>query len=325
MADIDTAAIAPALSEGFPPTTAEKVERLLGVLREIQARQATSGKFTLKGGTALNVFHFPKAPRLSVDIDLMATGFPNASPRSAERQTLLSTVKGVLRDLGYGITQAEAEAGWSLLCGYRNHLGSPDQIKLDLDLVNRITLLPSTSRDGPALFFADDMKFPVVSVAELFGQKLTAVAYRAKERDLFDMYIMLTAGWHRTPRARAMYLAYSFLKDHEWFKLAYPVQLKVPYEPSKLADVLRGQNQPPSLERIRESARDGLERAIPPFTVATDEEQGFRHRLLEGDLAAFADIAAEEDSERRAALGKHPALAWRLQQVKHPGGHKRSK
>jgi hypothetical protein len=69
-----------AVEEGFRPVTAEKVLRLLGILREIQSLRSTRGRFTLKGGTALSVFHSPRTPRPSVDLDLMATGFPRASP-----------------------------------------------------------------------------------------------------------------------------------------------------------------------------------------------------------------------------------------------------
>jgi predicted nucleotidyltransferase component of viral defense system len=83
--EVDPADLADALAEGFPQATAEKVLRLLGVLRETQAVRSTRGRFTLKGGTALNVFHSPRVPRLSVDLDLMATGFPGAAAGTAEQ------------------------------------------------------------------------------------------------------------------------------------------------------------------------------------------------------------------------------------------------
>ena len=106
MAEVDRADLATALSEGFSPATAEKVGRLLGVLRELQARPATRDKFTLKGGTALNVFHWPKAPRLSVDLDLMTTGFPDAAPRTQSRERVVRLLKGALADLEYEVTEA---------------------------------------------------------------------------------------------------------------------------------------------------------------------------------------------------------------------------
>jgi hypothetical protein len=248
----------------------------------------------------------------------MVTGFSGAAPRSAERLEALAMVRGVLRGLGYRVAERRAEAAVTLTLTYRNSLGTPDQIKLDLDLLNRMTLLPPTARHGPALFAADDLSFPIVAEPELFGQKLTAVAYRAAPRDLFDMYVMILAGWHRSSTARGMYLAYSFLNDEQWYRLAYPVRLEVDYRPFQLADVLRGESPAPTLDRIREVARDALERSKPPYTSATDAEQQLRRQLLHGELAAFADIAGVRDSARRSALSQHPALTWRLEQARRP-------
>ena len=319
MAEVDRAYLATALSEGFPPVTAEKVWRLLGVLRELQARPATRDKLTLKGGTALNVFHWSKAPRLSVDLDLMTTGFPDAAPHTRSRESVVRLVKGALTDLGYEVTEAVADAGVTLLGAYRNSLGTSDRLKVDLDLLNRTTLMEPVARNGPVLFAAEDLQFPVVAPAELMGQKLTAVAYRAVERDLFDMYRILRSGWcQQHPAARAMYLAYSFLQDHEWARLDYPVRLQVNYRPALLRDVLRNEEMTPSLEQIREQARLDLEQIPEPFTSAKPEEQELRLRLLRGDRETFGTLAGETNAVRRRALADHPGLLWRLKQASRP-------
>lgn len=315
MVKVERANLREALNEGFQQATAEKVYRLLGILREIQALHATKGKFTLKGGTALNVFHWPKTPRLSVDLDLMVTGFPQAGPGSPEREEVVRLVEGVARNLGYQVSQEPADAGWTLRMSYQNSLRAPDQVKIDLDLLNRMTLLPPVPRAGPALFHGDDFTFPVVTEEELMGQKLAAAAYRAAPRDLFDMYLMIMADWQSKLRSRSMYLAYSFLDDHKWYRLDYPVRLKVGYRPNQLEDVLRSTDQPPTLERIREVAAGGLEKREPPFTRATPEEQSLREKLLHGDRSAFAAIAGEMDETRAKAIEEHPGLAWRLKQA----------
>lgn len=115
-----------------------------------------------------------------------------------------------------------------------------------------------------------------------------------------------------------MYLAYSFLQDHEWARLDYPVRLKVPYDPVRLKDVLRGKDVAPSLERIREQARLHLESIPRPFTSATEEEQDLRRCLLEGSREAFGEIAGGADAARRRALSEHPGLLWRLKQAARP-------
>jgi predicted nucleotidyltransferase component of viral defense system len=304
-----------ALSEGFAPTTAEKVHRLLGVLRELQVVDETRNRLTLKGGTALNVFLSERVPRLSVDLDLMVTGFPGVSAKSPDLERIVGVIGKLSTGLGYSTRRTLTDAACTLRLAYKNHLGSVDQIKLDLDFLNRITLQSPVGRQGPGLFQADDFIFQVVAPPELLGQKLTAVAYRAAERDLFDMWRMLSMGWQTHEGARASYLAYSLIQDAEWRRLDYPIRLNVDYRSERLGDVLRVHEAPPTLEEIRTAAISGLEGARPSFTAATADEQGLRRRILHGDTTAFADLLRETDPHRRIDLSNHPALRWRLRQV----------
>ena len=272
------------------------------------------------------MFHWPKAPRLSVDLDLMTTGFPEAAPRTRSRERVVRLVKGALTDQRYEVTETAGDAGVTILGAYRNSLGTSDRLKIDLDLLNRTTLMEPVARNGPVLFAAEDLKFPVVATAELMGQKLTAVAYRAVERDLFDMYRLLRSGWcQQHPAARAMYLAYSFLQDHEWARLDYPVRLRVNYRPALLRAVLRKEDMPPSLEQIREQARLQLEQIPEPLTTATPEEQELRARLLRGDRETFGTLAGETNAVRRRALAAHPGLLWRLTQASRPTTARKSR
>lgn len=313
--DIDVAALADATSDGFRQDTAEKVYRLIGLLREFEAGDETRGKFTLKGGTALNVFQQENVPRLSVDIHIMATGFPDAVAKSVPRERAVQLVIAAAKRQGYLIQRRdEGEAGCTLHCTYKNTLGAQDQIKVDIDLLNRQTILPADMRRGPALFFADDFRYPVVTAAELLGQKLTAVAYRAHVRDLHDMHRMLDMGWHKHARARAMYLAYSFLHDAAWYRLDYPMKLAGPYAADLLRDVLRTREEPPPLDVIRDRAQKCLTEP-PSYASASDDEKRSRDRILAGEFAAFADIAGEIEPSRRAQLALHPGVAWRVTQA----------
>lgn len=319
MVDVEGADLARPVSEGFPPATAEKVVRLLGLLREFQARSGTRDMFTLKGGTALNVFYWTPPPRLSVDLDLMSTGFPDASPRSSARREVLGIIAEVSAGLGYMVQEAPSDAVCNFTLSYRNHLGGPDRIRLDVDMLNRVTILPPDRRTGPALFGSEDLEFPVTSAPELFGQKLTAVAYRAAPRDLFDLFLLIREGWPRQyPASRAMYLAYSFLQDHEWARLDYPMRLEVPYDPARLSDVLRSGSEAPSLEQIRAEVRTHLHEIPRPFTRATPEEEELRRQLLAGDHEAFGAIAGVTDAASRRNLSNHPGLVWRLRQASRP-------
>jgi predicted nucleotidyltransferase component of viral defense system len=72
---------------GHPPATLEKVLRLLDLLDEIARDDALHGRFALKGGTALNLFHL-ELERLSVDIDLNYVGAYDRATMLAERPLL---------------------------------------------------------------------------------------------------------------------------------------------------------------------------------------------------------------------------------------------
>ena len=54
---------------GFGAEPLEKVFRLMGLLDALNSHPFLKPRIALKGGTALNLFHF-EVPRLSVDIDL---------------------------------------------------------------------------------------------------------------------------------------------------------------------------------------------------------------------------------------------------------------
>ncbi|PSG98122.1 hypothetical protein BRD56_01900 [Thermoplasmatales archaeon SW_10_69_26] len=102
---------------------------------------------------------------------------------------------------------------------------------------------------------------------------------------------MLDLGWHALEQAREAYLAYALLTDGEaeWYRLDYPVQLEVPYDPNDLED--------------------------PDYTTLTTRERELRQRLVDGDRAAFAEILNVADDEKRRQLADHPALAWRLENL----------
>jgi predicted nucleotidyltransferase component of viral defense system len=317
---VDTSEVADALSEGFEPATAEKVYRLLRALRALQEFEDTRNRFTLKGGTALNIFLSERVPRLSVDLDLMVTGYPAAAANSAELLRVVGILERLSREQGYSVRRVLSDAACTLRLGYLNHLGTKDQIKLDLDFLNRVTLHPPFEKAGPRLFAAEDWAFPVVAPAELFGQKLTAVAYRGVERDLFDMWKVLRMSWHTLKGARSSYLAYSLLQDAEWHRLDYPTRLNVDYRTSRLEDVLRVGEAVPSLEEIRATAAASLGAGTPEFTAATPDEQRLRRRILDGDEEAFGDLAGEQDPARRTALSQHPGLRWRLRQFERSRG-----
>ena len=170
----------------------DTVRLLLAIAPEVFA----SGRFAMKGGTALNLF-VQEMPRLSVDIDLV---FVDHRP---DRQVALQVIALELASV------QTALAGK----GYRAHLpanaegedvklvvsSDAAQVKVEVNFVFRGTALPVETRSLVATaqnLFTTDLAVPVLATAELYGSKLVAAMDRQHPRDIFDVMHMLDHfGW----------------------------------------------------------------------------------------------------------------------------------
>jgi len=155
-----------------------------------------SGRFAMKGGTALNLF-VQEMPRLSVDIDLVLVD------HRPDRQTALQAIA-----LELAAVQAELAGK-----GYRAHLpanaegddvklvvsNEAAQVKVEVNFVFRGTVLPPETRSLVATaqdLFTTDLAVPVLATPELYGSKLVAALDRQHPRDIFDVMHMLSHfGW----------------------------------------------------------------------------------------------------------------------------------
>ena len=157
-----------------------------------------SGRFAMKGGTALNLF-VQEMPRLSVDIDLVFVD------HRLEREAALQVIASELAVVQAKLTRQ----------GYRAHLPATAQgedvklvvsngavqVKVEVNAVFRGTALPvehHTLVDNAQNLFTTDLAVPVLATAELYGSKLVAAMDRQHPRDIFDvMHMLQRFGWQR--------------------------------------------------------------------------------------------------------------------------------
>jgi Nucleotidyl transferase AbiEii toxin, Type IV TA system len=155
-----------------------------------------SGRFAMKGGTALNLF-VQEMPRLSVDIDLV---FVDHRPdRQAALQVIaqeLATVQAALTGNGYRAHLPANAEGDDVKLVVSNGAA---QVKVEVNFVFRGTALPLETRSLVAAaqdLFTTDLTVPVLATAELYGSKLVAAMDRQHPRDIFDVMHMLDHfGW----------------------------------------------------------------------------------------------------------------------------------
>ena len=158
-----------------------------------------SGRFAMKGGTALNLF-VQDMPRLSVDVDLV---FVDHHPdRQAALQAIaleLAAVQVALAGKGLRAHLPANPSGDDVKLVVSNDTA---QVKVEVNFVFRGTVLPVETRSLVVTaqdLFTTDLAVPVLATAELYGSKLVAAMDRQHPRDIFDMMHMLDhTGWQES-------------------------------------------------------------------------------------------------------------------------------
>lgn len=128
---------------GFIKSTLEKVERLLNILEWINNHDKLSKLLALKGGTAINtaVFNFP---RLSVDIDLDLTENLAREEMIKERENIHNLIVQYLKANEYNINTEKSKDVYaldSIVAEYQDIKGNTDNIKIEINYMNRVHIL----------------------------------------------------------------------------------------------------------------------------------------------------------------------------------------
>lgn len=150
------------------------------------------GTFTLKGGTAINLFE-RGLPRLSVDIDLCYTRFSAREQALKEIVLALDTIRHTLAKRLPNIKVAEDKTHsleYKLLCRAPQAI-----VKIEVNTTMRgyafpLRVMPIHQQAQYILEQYVEMR--VVSKEELYGGKICAALDRQHPRDLFDVKLLLS-------------------------------------------------------------------------------------------------------------------------------------
>lgn len=181
-----------AVKTGFIKDNVEKVLRLIDLLEVINTLPAFTGKLALKGGTAINL-SIVDFPRISVDIDLdYAENLPKdkmATVRAELKKSLIDYIK----DNGYMLSEKPRGhfALDSLLLSYLATSGNKDNIKLEINYIDRAHILPLEMRKVKTLLADHDVQVLTLNPIEIYASKAVALFSRTTPRDLYDVYTML--------------------------------------------------------------------------------------------------------------------------------------
>ena len=257
--------------------------------------------FTLKGGTAINLFVQPDFPRLSVDIDLIYLPLQNRADSLLGIEAGLLQIQKKLMNTLSGISIAPHKNNQTKTITRLTVEGEGVAIKIEPNLVLRGTVYPPLKMDLSkavvARYGLSAYNVPVASKADLYGGKICAALDRQHPRDLFDVKRLLEEGISEDiKKAFLVYLASHNRPMHE---LLDPNRLE-------LQDLYNQEFLGMSMTEVTcemlIQTRENLIQTLHQLLTQQDKEflLGIKNGVIKGELLALAHI------------DQLPGIQWKL-------------
>lgn len=299
-----------AQKSGFLTNNTEKVIRLLDVLKFIdEDLNRISPQLILKGGTAINLI-YTNLTRLSVDIDLDYVGSLEKEQTLKDREIILESLDNYMLKEGYSVSSKSR--GSAILASrtyaYINAYGNRDNIKVEINFIDRIHILPIVNRK--INYFDKEVMIKAPLEEELFAMKICALIDRSKPRDLYDTF-RLKNDFMNLEKDKLRKLTVFYLSLDAIFELnenSYKGIEAVSQDSIKkeLLPVLK-KNEKFNLEAIKQEVINFLQDLL----VLTSDETKYLKEFSKGTFnpSLIFDVCSAE----RAA--KHPMAKWRINNI----------
>lgn len=176
----------------FVKDNLEKVLRLSQILKFLNTDNVFKGKLALKGGTAINLTAV-ELPRLSVDIDLDFTENLQKDEIAEIKEQFTKRLTDYMWQEGYSLMVSPREhyALLSFTFNYVNNAGNRDNIKIEINFMDRCHILPLEQKQILSKGIIDKFEILTLNTTELYASKINALLSRATPRDLYDVNAMI--------------------------------------------------------------------------------------------------------------------------------------
>ena len=298
---------------GFRLEHVEKVLWLMDLLDGLTHHPFLLDKLVLKGGTALNLFHYP-LPRLSVDIDLNYIGSADREILLREKPAIEKAIEGVCQRLGLAVRRKPEEHSggkWSLR--YPSVLTPGGNLELDLNYLHRVPLWPVQRLRSVPLGDRSCAEIPVLDLHELAAGKLVALFARSAPRDVFDAARLLEDQRIQTKDLRLGFVVYGAMSRRDWREVsAQDISVEEDQYRNEVSVLLRqvGDRQFTGAEMVNRCRSQILEVLLP----MRDAELEFL-RLINEEGVIHPELLTI-DGVRQSLIAAHPALLWKAQSVR---------
>lgn len=182
-----------AKKNSFNRNMTEKVLRLYSIL-EFLNKEQFEGAFSLKGGTAINLFLLD-LPRLSVDIDLDFNLPLSKEEMLVKRNFFNVLIQKYMEENNYSLSDKSKfiHSLDSFVYAYTSTSGAIDSLKIEINYSDRVHVLKSIKSPSSNKL---NSKITVMRLSdeELIGSKINALIARTTPRDVYDVYTLFKTG-----------------------------------------------------------------------------------------------------------------------------------
>jgi predicted nucleotidyltransferase component of viral defense system len=293
---------------GFLKNSLEKMFRLLDILSVLKTHPVTKNAFVLKGGTALNLLILD-IPRISVDIDLNYIQSISRSSMLTDRKIINSEIQKIFNSSYEIKISRDVHALTQFEFRYQTTSGSSDMLKLEINYLKRITLLPPQIMRFDR--FDRNIELLCLDFIELLASKIIALLNRYTPRDLFDVYQMVRSPLKVEQDLLKMLLFfYGLITETEIFEL-----FKLKFDLITQADI-QSKLYPMLQKRIypdRDDLVANVEKFLNPYLSLSDNEREALQNFYKTGQTDMAILFPQKEIQEKVLIS--PSLKWKIKNI----------
>jgi predicted nucleotidyltransferase component of viral defense system len=299
---------------GYQVSSLEKVVRLGEMAGDIARHPFLGEALALKGGSALNLCYGPPS-RLSVDLDYNYIANLDRDAMLADRPRVEDALIDLAKRHSYRIQKsAEAFAGRKIFLRYRSAIGQEERIEIDLNFLFRLPISRPGKRAAWQPGGLDQPLINIVGLDELLIGKMLAFLDRCTARDAWDIVHLSEPAtlMLKDSSFRARFIALAAILEKPLPTYTHS-RLKTLITKQLVEDQLVPMLSSPFLIRPDELAEKAWSEAAPLISLHSHEAE-YIDAIHRGDL--FLNLLFPNDAAEVARLSGHPAILWKLENVR---------
>lgn len=247
-------------------------------------------------------------PRLSVDMDLDYAENVSRENLPEVKERIKKRLTDYMWQEGYG--QADIRESFALSSytfSYINNAGNRDNIKIEINFLDRCHILPLEHKMILTKGIVSGVEILTLNKTELYGSKINALLSRATPRDLYDVNAMIKLNVIEDEtmlkRCLIFYNAIAGDYDIESYNYKNVEALDFKKYRTQLKPVI-AKDDPFNIESAKQVAIAYIKKLL----VLTEREKEFLFKFKE---KVYAPELLFDDAEIVENIKYHPAALWR--------------